>query len=84
MPEERAWFDSFLEKGYVDTFRHFNQEPHQYTWWSYRAGARVKNLGWRIDYNITTENLRGNLVRAAILPEAKHSDHCPALVELSF
>ncbi len=82
LPEERAWFDSFLESGFVDSFRHFNSEPHNYTWWSYRAGSRGKNLGWRIDYNLVTENLRSKLLRATILPEAKHSDHCPALIEI--
>lgn len=83
LPEERNWFAGFLERGFVDTFRHFNQEPHNYTWWSYRAGARKKNLGWRIDYNLVTENLKPRLTRAAILPEALHSDHCPVLVELA-
>ena len=82
LPEERAWFDSFLESGFVDSFRHFNSEPHNYTWWSYRAGSRGKNLGWRIDYNLVTENLRSKLLLATILPEAKHSDHCPALIEI--
>ena len=82
LPEERAWFDAFLESGFVDTFRHFNSEPHNYTWWSYRAGSRGKNLGWRIDYNLVSENLRSKLLRATILPEAKHSDHCPALIEI--
>jgi exodeoxyribonuclease III len=82
LPEERSWFSHFLSHGYVDSFRHFNPEPHNYTWWSYRAGARGKNLGWRIDYAIVTENLKERLSRAAILPEAKHSDHCPVLVEL--
>lgn len=83
LPEERNWFCGFLEQGFVDTFRHFNQEPHHYTWWSYRAGARKKNLGWRIDYSIVTENLRPRLKRATILPEANHSDHCPVMVEIA-
>lgn len=84
LPEERAWFDDFVNEGYVDTFREFNKEPHQYTWWSYRAGARNKNLGWRIDYNMVTENLKTSLRRAVILPDAKHSDHCPVLLEIDF
>jgi exodeoxyribonuclease-3 len=82
LPEERDWFTSFLATGFTDTFRHFNQEPHNYTWWSYRAGARGKNLGWRIDYLLATDNLKEKLKRAAILPEAKHSDHCPVMLEL--
>jgi exodeoxyribonuclease III len=84
LPEERAWFDSFLEKGFVDSFREVNKEPHQYTWWSYRAGARVKNLGWRIDYNIVSENLKSNIHHAKIIPDALHSDHCPCMLELKF
>ncbi|PWK17841.1 exodeoxyribonuclease-3 [Arcicella aurantiaca] len=83
LPEERAWVGSFLENGFIDTFRHFNQEPHHYTWWSYRAGARTKNLGWRIDYHCATEPMRERLVRSAILSEAKHSDHCPVLLEIN-
>jgi exodeoxyribonuclease III len=84
LPEEREWFDRFVETGFVDSFRHFNAEPHQYSWWSYRAGARGKNLGWRIDYNMVTENLAANLKRSVILPDAIHSDHCPVLVEIDF
>lgn len=82
LPEERAWMGEFLENGFVDTFRHFNPEPHNYTWWSYRARAREKNLGWRIDYHMATEAMRSRLKRTAILCEAHHSDHCPVLLEI--
>ena len=84
LPEERAWVSDFIASGFVDTFRHFNSEPHNYSWWSYRANARAKNLGWRIDYHMATANLEKQLKREAILPEAKHSDHCPILVEVDF
>ncbi|MDI1318417.1 exodeoxyribonuclease III [Flavobacterium sp.] len=82
LPEERAWLDKFMKSGFVDSFRHFNKEPHNYSWWSYRAGARGNNKGWRIDYNLVSENLKDRMSRAVILPEAKHSDHCPILVEI--
>ncbi len=84
LPEEREWMENFLNTGFVDSFRHFNSEPHNYTWWSYRAGARIKNLGWRIDYNMVTKDLEKNLKRSAILCDARHSDHCPVLLELDF
>ena len=84
LPEEREWFDKFVALGYIDTFRHFNQEPHQYSWWSYRAGSRGKNLGWRIDYNMVTENLVKTLKRSVILNQAMHSDHCPVMLEIDF
>jgi exodeoxyribonuclease III len=82
LPEERDWMEQFLQSGFVDSFRHFNKEPHHYSWWSFRAGSRDKNLGWRIDYHLATEPLRERLIRSVILPEAKHSDHCPVLVEM--
>ncbi|WP_187263440.1 exodeoxyribonuclease III [Pontibacter beigongshangensis] len=82
LPEERSWMSKFIESGFIDSFRHFNQEPHNYTWWSYRAGSRNKNLGWRIDYNMVTSNLQNRLKRAAILKDAIHSDHCPVLLEV--
>jgi len=84
LPEEREWFDKFVDLGYIDTFRFFNQEPHQYSWWSYRAGSRGKNLGWRIDYNMVTQNLEKNLKRSVILNQAMHSDHCPVMLEIDF
>ena len=84
LPEEREWFANFVEDGYVDSFREFNQEKHQYSWWSYRAGARQNNKGWRIDYHMITSNLKDKLVNAKILPMAVHSDHCPVLVDLDF
>ncbi|MEO0038899.1 MAG: hypothetical protein RIQ59_2110 [Bacteroidota bacterium] len=83
LPQERAWLDTFMKSGFIDSFRHFNKEPHNYSWWSYRAGARGNNKGWRIDYNLVSENLKERMSRAVILPEAKHSDHCPIMVEIN-
>ena len=82
LPEERQWIDTFMNNGFVDSFRHLNPEPHQYSWWSYRANARNNNKGWRIDYNMVSENLKKNIKSAYLLPDAKHSDHCPVGVEL--
>ena len=82
LPEEREWMNVFITSGFIDSFRHLNPDPHNYSWWSYRANARAKNLGWRIDYNVISENLLPNLSRSAILSQARHSDHCPVLVEM--
>jgi exodeoxyribonuclease III len=82
LPEERDWLEQFIQSGFTDSFRLFNEEPHQYSWWSYRAGARSKNLGWRIDYNLVANHLTNKLTRSVILPDAMHSDHCPVLVEI--
>ncbi len=77
LPEERAWVGKFLDTGYIDSFRHLNSEPHNYTWWSYRAGAKQKNLGWRIDYHFITDNLLPRLSSVAIHSDQTMSDHCP-------
>ncbi len=82
LPVEREWLDNFMKSGFIDSFRVFNQQPQQYSWWSYRANARNNNKGWRIDYNLVSEPLRSKLKNAYILPEAKHSDHCPVVVEI--
>ncbi len=84
LPEERKWIDDFMKTGFVDSFRHFNKEPHNYTWWSFRSNARAKNLGWRIDYNLVSKTMETKMKRASILAEAKHSDHCPVLLEIDF
>jgi len=84
LPEERAWMDKFFAAGFVDSFRHFYPElPDQYSWWSFRAGARANNKGWRIDYISVTEPLRGLLQAAAIYPGIKHSDHCPVYADIA-
>jgi exodeoxyribonuclease-3 len=82
LPEERAWMTKFINNGFVDAFRKFNSEPHNYSWWSYRANSRQNNKGWRLDYTLITQPLQEKLKRAVILSEAVHSDHCPVLVEL--
>jgi len=83
LPEEREWVGQFVASGFIDSFRQLNTDPHHYSWWSYRANSRAKNLGWRIDYNMISNTLLSKLKRAKILPAAKHSDHCPVLVELA-
>ncbi len=81
LPEEREWMTSFIKSGFSDSFRMFNKEPHQYTWWSYRAGARPKNLGWRIDYIMHASHLNEQLIHSHIASDAVHSDHCPVVCE---
>jgi exodeoxyribonuclease-3 len=84
LPEERSWLNGFMKSGFIDSFRYLNSEPHQYSWWSYRANARNNNKGWRIDYALVSSPLKENISRSFILPEAKHSDHCPVGLELNF
>ncbi len=84
LPAERAWMDTFLAAGYVDTFRHvYPNEAHHYSWWSMRfPTVRLQNKGWRIDYITVTECLKSFIKTVAILPNVKHSDHCPVYLEL--
>ena len=82
LPEERSWLEDFIQSGFVDSFRKLNNEPHHYSWWSYRANSRANNKGWRIDYAMVSEPLTTKISRAYILPQALHSDHCPVGVTL--
>lgn len=82
LPIERAWIDTFIERGYVDTFRMFNEQPEEYSWWSYRYGARSRNAGWRIDYFFVSEELRPKVKNAWIEQDVMGSDHCPVGLEL--
>lgn len=82
LPEERSWFSGFADSGFIDSFRYFNRNLQQYSWWSYRARSREKNLGWRIDYLMASVPMKDRLVSASILPEVIHSDHCPVVLEI--
>lgn len=82
LPVEREWIGTFINNGFIDSFRMFNDQPDHYTWWSYRANARANNKGWRLDYGLVTEPLRDRLKRSVILSDAVHSDHCPILLEV--
>ena len=91
LPVERAALRKYVARGYVDTFRHFHPpsiyegkppEQRDYTWWTYRAGARERNVGWRIDYHFVNREFVGVLRSARILPEVLGSDHCPVVVDL--
>ncbi len=80
-PEERAWMDTFLGSGYIDTFRMFHPEGGHYTWWSYRFNARAKNVGWRIDYFCVDRDHQHRVIAAEILSTIMGSDHCPVLLD---
>ena len=84
LPEERKWLDNFINSGFEDSFRLFNQGAHNYSWWSYRANARSNNKGWRIDYNLVSKSLLCKLKDSFILPGAFHSDHCPVGIQFKF
>ncbi len=82
LPEERAWMDKFIAHGYLDTFRMFNQEPNNYTWWDQLTRARERNVGWRIDYFFINEKMKNKIKDAFIMPEVMGSDHCPIGIEI--
>lgn len=83
LPIERAWIDTFIDHGYVDTFRHFNKKPDQYTWWSMRTRARERNVGWRIDYFFVNKEFIPKIKNAFILDEIMGSDHCPIGIDIA-
>lgn len=81
LPEERAWLDLIFDQmGWVDAFRAVNQQPDQYTWWSNRGNAYANNVGWRIDYQIVTPNLKNKIIDAKIYKQKKFSDHAPLIM----
>lgn len=80
--EERKWMSKFTKAGFVDTFRRFNPEKVQYSWWSYRAKARERNVGWRIDYVLVSERFVDKITKALIWDQVTGSDHCPIGIEI--
>ena len=82
LPIERAWIDTFIDHGYIDTFRYFNKKPNQYSWWSMRTKARERNIGWRIDYFFVNKEFIKCVKRAYIMQDVMGSDHCPIGIEL--
>ncbi len=79
---ERAWMDEFIAHGFIDSFRYFNKESNNYTWWSMRTRARERNIGWRIDYFFISNNLLDSVIGASILSQVMGSDHCPLEIKL--
>ncbi len=84
LPEERQWIDSFLDSGFIDSFRMFDPSPGKYSWWSYKTRARERNVGWRIDYFFVDRALENRLEDGFILDEVYGSDHCPVGISLGF
>ncbi len=82
LPEERAWMDTFLASGFYDSFRQFNKQPDQYSWWDMKSGARERNVGWRIDYFLVSNNLQAKVKSGFILQDVMGSDHCPVGIEI--
>ena len=82
MQEEIDGMDHYTSSGLVDTFRLMNGEEVKYSWWSYRGGARAKNVGWRIDYFLASEKLIDRIIEASILNDIHGSDHCPVAIKL--
>jgi exodeoxyribonuclease III len=83
LPSERAWIDKLIEHGFVDTFRMFNEQPGQYSWWHYISKARERNVGWRIDYFFVSEGFKERVVAANIHSDIMGSDHCPVSIDIT-
>jgi len=82
LPEERAWLSKWLDNGFTDAFRYLHPDRVEYSWWSYRARAREKNKGWRIDYQTVSAPLKDRILQAQQLQDALHSDHCPVFMKI--
>ncbi|MCK5416813.1 exodeoxyribonuclease III [Candidatus Parcubacteria bacterium] len=82
--EEREAMTKFLNSGFIDTFRHFHPQERKYSWWSYRAAARTRNVGWRLDYFCVSDDIINNIEKAFILNKALGSDHCPVGIKICF
>ena len=82
LPQERAWLTQWFESGFTDAFRFKNPDLIQYSWWSYRAGARANNKGWRIDYQSVSNNMNTRIMACKQLPDVVHSDHCPVWLDI--
>ena len=82
LPVERAWIDTFIDHGYVDTFRYFNKELDQYSWWDFKTRARERNVGWRIDYFFVNQGFMKHVKNGFILQDVMGSDHCPVGIEI--
>ena len=83
LPQERAWLDKFFNGGLMDTFRMFNKEPKQYTWWDYKTAARSRNVGWRLDYFMVDEDCAKKVKDAYILSDVMGSDHAPVGIDIN-
>ncbi len=83
MQEEIDGLDNLVAAGFIDTFRHLNPDKVKYSWWSFRAGARARNIGWRIDYHLVSAAMAAQIKDADILNDVRGSDHCPVTLDLS-
>jgi exodeoxyribonuclease-3 len=82
LPEEREWIDHYIEHGFVDAYRQLYPEREQYTWWTYRFGARQRNIGWRLDYFLISASLMDRVKDITIFDQIQGSDHCPVTLEI--
>jgi exodeoxyribonuclease-3 len=83
LPIERAWIDTFIDHGYIDTFRLYNKNAEQYSWWDFKTRARERNVGWRIDYFFINKEFQNHITNSFILQDVQGSDHCPVGIEIN-